>query len=53
MTKSEPVPFLDLQASHRDLESELLQVVQQALRSTAFIGGARGRRIRALLRRLL
>ena len=41
MTKLEPVPFLDLQAGHRDLESELLQVVQQALRSTAFIGGPR------------
>jgi dTDP-4-amino-4,6-dideoxygalactose transaminase len=41
MTKMEPIPFLDLVASHRDLESELLQVVQQALRSTAFIGGPR------------
>jgi len=36
---SEPIPFLDLLTPHRELEAELLQVVQQAFRRAAFIGG--------------
>jgi len=36
---SEPIPFLDLRTPHRELEAELLQVVQQAFRTAGFIGG--------------
>src|SRR5512139_3590256 len=36
---SDPIPFLDLITPHRELEAELLEVVQRALRSAAFIGG--------------
>ena len=36
---SDPIPFLDLITPHRELEAELLQVVQQALRTGRFIGG--------------
>jgi dTDP-4-amino-4,6-dideoxygalactose transaminase len=36
---SQPIPFLDLVTPHRELEEELLQVVREALRSAAFIGG--------------
>jgi dTDP-4-amino-4,6-dideoxygalactose transaminase len=35
----EPIPFLDLTTPHRELESELVDVVRTALRSAAFIGG--------------
>jgi dTDP-4-amino-4,6-dideoxygalactose transaminase len=35
----EPIPFLDLRTPHRELEAELLQVVQQAFRTAGFIGG--------------
>jgi dTDP-4-amino-4,6-dideoxygalactose transaminase len=35
------IPFLDLITPHRELEPELLQVLQQALRSASFIGGPR------------
>ena len=33
------IPFLDLVTPHRELEAELLQVVQQALSTAGFIGG--------------
>ncbi len=33
------IPFLDLITPHRELESELLAVVQQAFRTAGFIGG--------------
>jgi dTDP-4-amino-4,6-dideoxygalactose transaminase len=36
---NQPVPFLDLVTPHRELEAELLQVVQKALRTASFIGG--------------
>ena len=36
---SDPIPFLDLITPHRELETELLQVVQHALRTAHFIGG--------------
>jgi dTDP-4-amino-4,6-dideoxygalactose transaminase len=36
---SEPIPFLDLRTPHRELEAELIQVVQQALRTAHFVGG--------------
>jgi dTDP-4-amino-4,6-dideoxygalactose transaminase len=39
MTTREPIPFLDLVTPHRELEAELLQVVQRALRTAGFIGG--------------
>jgi dTDP-4-amino-4,6-dideoxygalactose transaminase len=35
----EPIPFLDLVTSHRQLEDELVQVFRESLRSAAFIGG--------------
>jgi len=35
----EPIPFLDLITPHRELEAELLRVVQQAFRTAGFIGG--------------
>ncbi len=35
----EPIPFLDLVTPHRELESELLQVVHEAFRRASFIGG--------------
>ncbi len=34
-----PIPFLDLVSVHRELEAELLQVAQHALRNAGFIGG--------------
>jgi dTDP-4-amino-4,6-dideoxygalactose transaminase len=36
---SQPVPFLDLITSHRELEEEFVQVFRGALRSAQFIGG--------------
>ena len=36
---SEPIPFLDLRTPHRELEAELLQVVQEAFRTAGFVGG--------------
>ena len=36
---SEPIPFLDLVTPHRELESELLDVVRKAFRTAGFIGG--------------
>jgi dTDP-4-amino-4,6-dideoxygalactose transaminase len=36
---SQPVPFLDLITSHRELEEEFVQVFRTALRSAQFIGG--------------
>src|SRR5262245_17260270 len=33
------IPFLDLVTPHRELEEEFVQVVREALRSAAFIGG--------------
>ena len=39
MKMDEAIPFLDLIAPHRELESELLAVVQQAFRTAGFIGG--------------
>jgi dTDP-4-amino-4,6-dideoxygalactose transaminase len=36
---TQPVPFLDLAAPHRELEEELIAAFRQALRSAAFIGG--------------
>ena len=34
-----PIPFLDLDTTHRELEEELVQRFRDALRSTRFIGG--------------
>ena len=39
MKIDEAIPFLDLITPHRELESELLAVVQQAFRTAGFIGG--------------
>ena len=39
MKMDEAIPFLDLITPHRELESELLAVVQQAFRTAGFIGG--------------
>jgi dTDP-4-amino-4,6-dideoxygalactose transaminase len=36
----QPIPFLDLITSHRELEEELVGVFRESLRSAAFIGGA-------------
>src|SRR5207249_9924886 len=36
---SEEVPFLDLRVAHRNLEDQLISVLQRAVRSGAFIGG--------------
>ncbi len=36
---NEPIPFLDLITSHRELEEELVGVFRQALHSAAFVGG--------------
>jgi dTDP-4-amino-4,6-dideoxygalactose transaminase len=36
----DPIPFLDLVTPHHELEEELLQVVQRALRTAHFIGGS-------------
>jgi dTDP-4-amino-4,6-dideoxygalactose transaminase len=36
---SQAIPFLDLVTPHRELEEELVQVLRDALRSAAFIGG--------------
>lgn len=36
----EPIPFLDLVSSQRELEEELVQVVREAVRSAPlFVGG--------------
>lgn len=35
----QPIPFLDLVTSHRELESEFVDVFRESLRSAAFIGG--------------
>ena len=35
----QPIPFLDLASSHRELEKELVQVFREALQSAQFIGG--------------
>jgi dTDP-4-amino-4,6-dideoxygalactose transaminase len=35
----QPIPFLDLVTSHRELEEELVAAFREALRSAAFIGG--------------
>jgi dTDP-4-amino-4,6-dideoxygalactose transaminase len=40
MSSSDAVPFLDLVTPHIELEGELTQVFQQALRTANFIGGA-------------
>jgi dTDP-4-amino-4,6-dideoxygalactose transaminase len=37
---NEPVPFLDLETIHRNLESELVEAFVTALRAARFIGGA-------------
>lgn len=39
MTTSEDVPFLDLVTPHKELESELLATLQDALRTAEFVGG--------------
>lgn len=36
---SQPVPFLDLQTPHRELEHELVEAFRDALRAAVFIGG--------------
>lgn len=36
---NEPVPFLDLETIHRELEEELVQIFRSALRSARFVGG--------------
>src|SRR6266498_5815045 len=36
----EPIPFLDLVTSHRELETELVEAFRQALRAAVFVGGA-------------
>jgi dTDP-4-amino-4,6-dideoxygalactose transaminase len=38
-SNNEKIPFLDLVTLHRELESELVPVFQQALRTAGFIGG--------------
>jgi dTDP-4-amino-4,6-dideoxygalactose transaminase len=35
----QPIPFLDLVTSHRELEEELVQVFRESVRSAAFVGG--------------
>jgi dTDP-4-amino-4,6-dideoxygalactose transaminase len=35
----QPIPFLDLVTSHRELEEELVHVFRESLQSAAFIGG--------------
>ena len=40
MTVQEIIPFLDLVTPHRELKVELLEVLQQALRTASFIGGS-------------
>ena len=37
---AQPVPFLDLVTSHRQLEEDLVAVFREALRSAAFVGGS-------------
>ena len=39
MASSQPVPFLDLVTSHRELEEELVAAFRTAVRSAHFIGG--------------
>jgi dTDP-4-amino-4,6-dideoxygalactose transaminase len=40
MTQDLKVPFVDLISLHRELETELLEVVTRALRTATFVGGA-------------
>jgi len=37
---NDPIPFLDLVSPHRELEPELMAIMQSALRSAGFIGGS-------------
>ena len=37
---NEPIPFLDLVTSHRELEEELVEAFREAVRGAAFVGGA-------------
>ncbi len=37
---SKPIPFLDLVTPHLELESELVEVFQQCIRTAGFIGGS-------------
>ena len=39
MTQVGNIPFVDLAAQHRELESELVNAFQKALQSAAFVGG--------------
>ena len=39
MASNEAIPFLDLVGVHQELESELLKVLQKALRTAGFVGG--------------
>jgi dTDP-4-amino-4,6-dideoxygalactose transaminase len=39
MSNHDSIPFLDLVTPHRELESELTSIFQQALRTAGFIGG--------------
>ena len=39
MSNSEKIPFLDLVTPHRELEAELLAVVQKVLQTAGFVGG--------------
>jgi dTDP-4-amino-4,6-dideoxygalactose transaminase len=39
MSNNQRIPFLDLASLHQELESEILPVVQKALRTGGFIGG--------------
>jgi dTDP-4-amino-4,6-dideoxygalactose transaminase len=36
---NQPIPFLDLVTSHRELENELVEAFREAVRGAAFIGG--------------
>jgi dTDP-4-amino-4,6-dideoxygalactose transaminase len=38
-TTSDPIPFLDLRATHRALEAELVEAFRRALLAGAFVGG--------------
>ena len=39
MSNHEQIPFLDLVSPHKELESELLSTLQDALRTAGFVGG--------------
>ncbi len=39
MSNNEKIPFLDLATLHQQIESELIPVVHQALRTAGFVGG--------------